>query len=220
MTRDLYKRVVVPIVLSVTVVVCAVAAVALFALILLYNTHETALVITALTAAGILFVTALAASRDGLAARQRAVLVGAGLLPVAIGASFALGLFVSIDPALLNINAQPQQDPAISAGQQVAASYGCTSCHTTDGTAAVGPTWQNLWGSEVTLNSGETVTVDRDYITRSIREPDAFAREGFDTGVMPELDVSDDEIEDLIAYMQSLSDEVVDDDAGDRAGNG
>lgn len=220
MKREFRERVFLPIVMPIAILAFIAATVALLALVLLYNTHEAALALAAVMAAGILLTFALTASQDRLGASRKLVVVGAGLVPVLIGAGFALGLFGSVDPALLNINRQPEQDPAIAAGQTAANEYGCASCHSTDGSTIVGPTWQNLWGSEVTLNSGETVTVDRDYITRSIREPDAFAREGFDTGVMPTLDVSQDEIDDIIAYMQSLSDEAVEDSATDGAAGG
>ena len=107
----------------------------------------------------------------------------------------------------MNVNRQPHEDPAIVAGRRLAESEGCLGCHTTDGSTLVGPTWQDLWGSEVTLNSGETVMVDRDYIARSVREPNAFAREGFQTGVMPTFDLSDQQIDQLAAFVQSLSTE-------------
>ncbi len=42
-------------------------------------------------------------------------------------------------------------------GQQLATSYGCTNCHSTDGSAKTGPTWLHLYESNVTLSDGTTV---------------------------------------------------------------
>lgn len=80
----------------------------------------------------------------------------------------------------------------------------CAACHTTDGSTGVGPTWQGLWMSEVTLADGSTVTADEEYITESIREPNAKVHEGFNEGIMPAFDLSDEEISQVIAFMQTL----------------
>lgn len=206
MRSEFRNRAFLPVVLPLAILVAVAAAVAGFALLLLYNTREVALVLAAVTAAGILLAAALAASKDRLSGSSRWVVVAAAATPLVLGAVVAVG-FVPVDPSALNINRQPHEDPAIVAGRRLVESEGCVSCHTTDGSALVGPTWQDLWGSEVTLNSGETVTVDRDYIARSIREPNAFAREGFETGVMPIFDLSDQQIDQVVAFMQSLSTE-------------
>lgn len=79
----------------------------------------------------------------------------------------------------------------------------CVACHTIDGSEDIGPTWQGIWMHEVVLEDGSTVTVDAAYITESIQEPNAKIVEGFD-GVMPELDLDDDAIADVIAFIQTL----------------
>lgn len=87
-------------------------------------------------------------------------------------------------------------------GRDVAEELGCFSCHSTDGSRRVGPTWQGLWGSEVELADGTTVTADEEYIRTSILDPDAQQVAGF--GVMPDFDVSESELEALVAYIRSL----------------
>ncbi|CAN5158897.1 hypothetical protein BH23CHL1_BH23CHL1_06740 [soil metagenome] len=79
----------------------------------------------------------------------------------------------------------------------------CAACHTIDGSEAIGPTWQGLWMSEVALDDGSTVTADEAYITESIQDPNAQIVEGY-SGVMPQLDLDDDEIADVIAFIQTL----------------
>lgn len=79
----------------------------------------------------------------------------------------------------------------------------CAACHTTDGSASIGPTWAGLFGSEVTLEDGSTVVADEAYITESIQQPTAKIHEGFQP-IMPVLVLTDEEIDSLIAFMQTL----------------
>lgn len=79
----------------------------------------------------------------------------------------------------------------------------CASCHTIDGSDSIGPTWLGMFGSDVVLEDGSTVTVDEAYITESIRQPAAKVHEGFQP-IMPAFDLTDDEIASLIAFMESL----------------
>ena len=79
----------------------------------------------------------------------------------------------------------------------------CMACHSIDGSEGLGPTWQGLWMSDVTLEDGSTVTADEAYITESILEPNAKVHEGF-MPVMPEFNLSDDEIANVIAFIQTL----------------
>lgn len=79
----------------------------------------------------------------------------------------------------------------------------CKSCHTIDGSQGVGPSWQGIWMHDVTLDDGTTVTADADYITESIQDPTAKVAEGFQP-IMPELGLSDDDINNVIAFIQTL----------------
>lgn len=79
----------------------------------------------------------------------------------------------------------------------------CAACHTTDGSTSIGPTWAGLYGSEVVLADGSTVVADDTYIAESIREPAAKVHEGFQP-IMQAFDLSDEEIDSLIAFMRTL----------------
>ena len=71
----------------------------------------------------------------------------------------------------------------------------------------VGPTWQDLYGSTVTLNDGSTVTANNAYIHRSIVDPNAKVVQGFSKGVMHQdfgSKLSDSQIQDFIAYIEAL----------------
>ena len=95
-------------------------------------------------------------------------------------------------------------DPAgaIEAGRAIYDGQ-CAACHTIDGSDSVGPTWQGLLDGEVTLSDGTTVSVDAAYIAESIWEPAAKIHDGYQP-IMPEFDLSDAEVDSLIAFMESL----------------
>jgi cytochrome c oxidase subunit 2 len=90
-------------------------------------------------------------------------------------------------------------------GATVASEQGCTSCHSTDGSGGTGPTWKDLAGSEVELSSG-TVVADDDYLRRAILDPRSEVVQGY-ANIMPvyEGQMSDEELDDLIAYLRDLS---------------
>lgn len=90
-------------------------------------------------------------------------------------------------------------------GQTIAQDNGCTSCHSTDGSKLVGPTWQNLYGSEKTFDDGSVATADEEYLRESIVEPSAKVVEGFPPSMVPYDYLSDSEINSLIEYIKSLS---------------
>jgi cytochrome c2 len=93
-------------------------------------------------------------------------------------------------------------------GRQLAASLGCTSCHSLDGSAGIGPTWKGLAGSTVALSNGSTVSADSAYLLQSIRNPDAQIVKGYRAGVMSAVirpgSVSVQDANDLVAYIQQL----------------
>jgi cytochrome c oxidase subunit 2 len=84
--------------------------------------------------------------------------------------------------------------------------FGCNACHSLDGTAGVGPTWQGLFGSQIRLADGSTVTADEAYLIESIRNPGATIVEGYQN-IMPAAiggSLTDQQIQDLIELIRSL----------------
>ena len=62
-------------------------------------------------------------------------------------------------------------------------SYGCTACHSMDGTDGVGPTLQGIYGRERTVTDAggtRTVVADEDYLRRAILEPEAELVDGYE----------------------------------------
>ena len=89
-------------------------------------------------------------------------------------------------------------------GEQVADDKGCVACHGVAGVGGVGPKWTGLFGSQRNLESGETVVADGPYLERSIADPAAQVVQGY-TVEMPENDLTASEIDDVVAYIESLS---------------
>lgn len=92
---------------------------------------------------------------------------------------------------------------SVPPGRQVALSAGCASCHGSDYSGGLGPSWIGLAGSEVTLSDGSAVVADRDYLFESIRDPSAKRVAGY-TVAMPGNSLTDDEIDQLIDFIESL----------------
>ncbi len=94
----------------------------------------------------------------------------------------------------------------------------CSSCHSSNGSAGTGPTWQGIFTkqgenyvgrqSDVILPDGkhETITVDDEYIKESIRQPNAkkvAANAANNMTAFPDLE--DRQIAGIIAFMKKLA---------------
>ena len=109
MKADFRSRVLMPIVLPIVVLLVMIAFIGSIAAVLLFNTHQVALIVAAIAAAGILFTISLAASHDRLTPPQRGVVVFAAAMPVVLGALVATGVIGTIADEDRNINAEPLQ---------------------------------------------------------------------------------------------------------------
>ncbi len=92
----------------------------------------------------------------------------------------------------------------IARGKRLASQHGCTGCHSTDGRTQVGPTWKSLYGQIVSLAASESILADDHYIRESILDPNAKIVEGFLPNVMPNYEMSNDEVDALVSYIKSL----------------
>jgi cytochrome c oxidase subunit 2 len=103
----------------------------------------------------------------------------------------------------------PKPSPGDAAkGKALFTSLGCASCHSIDGSPGTGPTLKGLFGSQVKLTNGKTVTADDAYLLESIEDPDAEIVEGFQPGIMSSVikphQVAQQDAQDLIAYIKTL----------------
>ncbi len=102
--------------------------------------------------------------------------------------------------------ANAPKDPVLI-GEQLASLYGCSVCHSTDGSKKTGPTWLHLYNSTVTLSDGKKVTADEKYLNNSITDPNLQIVSGFSPNVMPATfgqALTPAQITNLIAYIKSL----------------
>lgn len=94
-------------------------------------------------------------------------------------------------------------DARVQQGRALADSKGCVACHTIDGSPRVGPTWKGLYGKTETMADGSTALVDEAFLRSFIRDPQARHVKGFPP-VMPKVELGDEELAALVAYIQSL----------------
>lgn len=93
----------------------------------------------------------------------------------------------------------------VELGAKLYKSKACFTCHTTDGSPKVGPSFKGVFGNETELEGGAKVKVDENYVRESILEPRAKVVKGFQP-VMPTYQglLKDKQIDALIAYIKSL----------------
>ena len=104
--------------------------------------------------------------------------------------------------------AGPVLTPLEQQGRDVVESLHCATCHTTNGSRALGPTWKGLAGSSVTLNDGSVVAADAAYLHRSILDPNAQTVLGYPPALMSsEVEpgsIGSEDADAIVAYLQTL----------------
>lgn len=147
-------------------------------------------------------------SRNGLIV----VVVVAAAVIVSIYVTFGRGSSNNASPTPTSSVATtlPSSDLA-SHGAALFTQYRCNVCHTTDGRRAAGPTLAGLYGSQVTLDTGQTVIADEAYLRQSILDPDSQIVSGYGPSVMSAALADfttqlnqDDTVAALVAYIESL----------------
>ena len=112
-------------------------------------------------------------------------------------------------PVTLDENTSEEEQLAAlrQAGERLSRIKGCNACHSIDGSALVGPTYQGLYGkSETVVTDGEQkqIVVDEDYIRRSILEPNADIVDGYRPLMQPQAGITEEEILAIIEYLKTL----------------
>ena len=89
-------------------------------------------------------------------------------------------------------------------GAELIKENGCLGCHSTDGSESIAPTFKGLGGRQVTVErDGKeiTITVDADYLRRSLLKPNADIVKDF-SPMMPAADnLSPEEIDAIVNYL-------------------
>jgi cytochrome c oxidase subunit II len=92
-------------------------------------------------------------------------------------------------------------------GKKLAQEKGCLGCHSLDGSPGVGPTFKGIMGrQEIVVTGGKerSVTVDDEYLRRSIHDPNADVVKGFQP-IMPAFsDLSSEELTALVTFIKGI----------------
>jgi cytochrome c1 len=95
---------------------------------------------------------------------------------------------------------QPGAEGNPEAGAKVFSEAGCDGCHTFEpagSTAEVGPSLDELPELAEKADQGTL----EEFTRTSITNPDAYVEEGYQEGVMPAFDGSEQELADLVAFL-------------------
>lgn len=102
---------------------------------------------------------------------------------------------------------EPSDAMLVQRGERVVKTKGgCIACHSLDGSRLVGPSFKGIFGKEVDVlvnGQEQTLTVDEPYLIESITDPGAKIVKGY-PAVMPPAPLSDEEVEEVVAYIKSL----------------
>jgi mono/diheme cytochrome c family protein len=94
---------------------------------------------------------------------------------------------------------------SVGAGEMLFNQYGCSACHSIDGSKSHGPSVGKLAGSKVEIEGqDQAVIADHSYLLESIKSPNAKLVKGYPPNYMPPFALSDVEYEALVLYIQSL----------------
>jgi cytochrome c oxidase subunit 2 len=103
------------------------------------------------------------------------------------------------------LSAQPEGDDLAHEGAALFVARGCSGCHAPSSNVHA-PRLAGLYGRQVQLADGRTVTADEAYIRDSILQPKRDVAAGYEP-IMPSFAglISDGEIQSLTAYIRSLA---------------
>lgn len=111
--------------------------------------------------------------------------------------------------ALAGCGGQPSNEsnagaPSTASGSELFEQLDCVHCHQMNGNGP-GPSLAGLYGETISLESGESVTVDEQYIRTSILDPRAQTHAGYQP-IMPPYEgrINEAELSALVEYIQSL----------------
>ncbi len=99
------------------------------------------------------------------------------------------------------------EEVSVERGEQQFVRNACQACHSVDGRDGVGPTLAGLYGSERNFTDGTSAIADEDYLIESILYPSAKVVEGYEDAMQPYDYLSESEIQSLVEFIRSLSDE-------------
>ena len=93
----------------------------------------------------------------------------------------------------------------VDLGAQLYTQRNCNTCHSVDGSAGVGPSWQNIWGQP--RPGSASGGVDDAYVAEAILYPQAYIVPGYENANMPSYDgqLNEEQVAGLAAYIREVS---------------
>jgi cytochrome c oxidase subunit 2 len=88
------------------------------------------------------------------------------------------------DGVKIGIEDRDPRATMIELGRKLSESGGCLKCHSVDGSPHIGPTWLDMYLRKETMQNGETIIANEEYITESMMEPKLRQVKGYQL-VMP-----------------------------------
>ena len=103
------------------------------------------------------------------------------------------------------VSAKSDEHPGLAIMKQNA----CFTCHSQDGSKLIGPSFKGIYGKKeivVTDGAEREITIDDEYISRSIKDPNADVVQGYMKGLMIPYGtvINDEQIADIIDYIKTL----------------
>ena len=99
--------------------------------------------------------------------------------------------------------APPPTPAELAGGAKLLDDYGCTACHSTDGSESLGGSLKGLYGQPRTLADGSTVTADEAYLRESLLNPEAKVVKGLDP-IMPPAEIPPADLDAILAHLRTL----------------
>ncbi len=106
---------------------------------------------------------------------------------------------------LVESNVVDESTPLLELGEKIYKKNACYTCHSTDGSTVIGPSFKGIWGTTMNHTDGSTAVVDENYIRESLIDPQTKIVNGYQP-VMPSYKniLRDREIQGVIEYIKSL----------------
>ena len=104
--------------------------------------------------------------------------------------------------------AEPAHKENPAKGELLFKSVGCAACHSMNGESRYGPPLNSILGKEVMVirnGNKDSVTVDREYLIRSLQDPGADKVLSFQKRKMPALNLTQEDINCLVDYIISVN---------------
>lgn len=102
---------------------------------------------------------------------------------------------------------KPKEEKSAKDAMQLMQDYGCTACHSFDGSVLVGPSLKDIYNKKIkVLKEGQVIDIIRDdlYLKNALLRPNMEVVEGFSSDLMPSFKdvIKEEELQIIINYLK------------------